>query len=52
MFSKKELDKTKKLCERKIEDILLEKADFAVNDLRDLQTLFKLKDAAEQKEGF
>ena len=52
MFSKKELEITKKYCERKIEDILLEKQDFMDEDLRDLETLFTLKNAAEQKEGF
>ena len=50
MFTDKELESTKDLCGRKIKDILDDtEKPFTAESLRDLQTLFTLKDAAEKK---
>jgi len=51
MFTKNELETTKRVAERKIDEILNDDKEFTVDSLRDLQTLAKLKDAAEKKEG-
>ena len=54
MFSKKELDATKKAAEIKINEILNDDSE-KLSDLeyiRNLQTLITLKDAAENTEGF
>jgi hypothetical protein len=50
IFLKKELEGTKALANVKIKEIL-EKDDehFSADDLRNLQTLVQLKDAAEKK---
>jgi len=49
LFLKKELEGTKRLATAKINEIL-QKGDeeFSADDLRDLQTLIRLKDAAEK----
>jgi len=49
MHTDKELKATKDYATRKIDNILHDKTDFTANDLRDLQTLVILKDAADQK---
>ena len=49
MFLKSELEATKRLSEVKIARILDSEEEFTTNTLRDLQTLMKLKDAAEKK---
>jgi len=52
MFSDKELKATIKYSGRKAEDIMeggIYRSDFTVDNLRDLQTLAVLKNAAEEK---
>ena len=51
MFTKKELESVKQIAEVKIDDILHHAKDFTAESLRDLQTLMKLKDAAEKRKG-
>ena len=51
MFFKTEIDATKKIVAVKINEILNEtEKEFTVADLRNLQTLFVLRNAADEKE--
>ena len=51
MFFKTEIDATKKIVAVKINEILNEtEKEFTVDDLRNLQTLFVLRNAADEKE--
>ena len=54
MFTKVELDATKRATEVKIEEILNDDSDkySDVEYIQNLQTLIKLKDSAENKKGF
>ena len=50
MFLKTELETVKKISEVKIKNILNDtQSEFTTDTLRDLQTLMKLKDAAERR---
>jgi len=49
MFFDKEMEITVDVAERKIRDILDGPKEFTAQSLRDLETLFKLKDAAENQ---
>ncbi len=50
MFLEKELKATEKICDVKIKGILIDtEGEWTADSLRDLQTLMKLKDAANQK---
>uniref|UniRef100_A0A6M3JNP0 Uncharacterized protein n=1 Tax=viral metagenome TaxID=1070528 RepID=A0A6M3JNP0_9ZZZZ len=51
MFFKTEIDATKKIVAVKINEILNEtEKEFTVADLRNLQTLFVLRNATDEKE--
>ncbi len=49
MFTESELKATKTFAKRKADEILESKDEFTAKSLKDLQTLFILKDAAEKK---
>jgi len=49
MFTDNELESTKVFCSRKIKDVLDDTKPFTAKSLRDLQTLFILKDSAEKQ---
>lgn len=51
MFTKKELESVKRVADVKIDDILNNDKEFTADTLRDLETLMKLKDAAEKRKG-
>ena len=54
MFFKKELENTKRLCEVKLNEILIDKSRkyTDLQYIQNLQTLVKLKDAAEKEEPY
>jgi len=54
MLFKKELEDTKRLCEVKINEILTDKSGkyTDLQYIQNLQTLIKLKDAAEKEEPY
>ncbi len=49
LATKNELKATKKLAERKAKEILKKDGDMTASDLRDLSTLYRLRDAAEKE---
>lgn len=48
MFTKKEIKATKKVCDRKLTDLLKSKEGSDADYIRNLQTLIQVKDAAEK----
>ena len=49
MQTNRELEDTRLLANRKIEDIMDSRKEFTADDLRNLQTLYRLREAAEEK---
>lgn len=49
LATKNELEATKKLATAKAREILKKKGDMTASDLRDLSTLYILRDAAEKE---